>query len=540
MKTVHIFKLTLMLFLVINLSFNATAQEASSCQNKAFLGVVMSPDAADIQGVKISDIVEKSTAAELGLQAGDIITKIDDANIANADELIATMKTKAVGDNVNVLFLRNNKTQKATATLKARTNQNYHHFNKNPRLSTEKNCWERKSCDQTNNNKVLLGVFSEATNADVIEDYNLKKVKAGEGVFIKKIVAGSAAEDAGLQVADVILKVGKTKVNTRKSLIATLANYEIGDSEKISYIRNGKKAKTTVTFKANKANCEWTKDCDKSKCKPSDCQKKIEKIIIQDGENDEEIKAKLKDLGIDMDNIFENLDSDGNGDIQIFKGNGEALNFNLNEMLEHLGENNKELKKHLEDIDINMGDALKNIEGDIRIFKEDIENFDLENFNLNDMLKNLGTDVQIFEEESEEDGRKMKKIIIIQDDENATGKVSITEPDAEDMAMMENILKQKAETSQKTMATSLESVKDITFYPNPNDGKFVLKFDVPKEVATTIRIIDTKGQSVYEQELPAFVGQYHQEINISERNAGLYLLQIVQGNEVMMRKILIQ
>ena len=187
-----------------------------------------------------------------------------------------------------------------------------------------------------------------------------------------------------------------------------------------------------------------------------------------------------------------------------------------------------------------MGDALKNIEGDIRIFKEDIENFDLENFNLNDMLKNLGTDVQIFEEESEEDGRKMKKIIIIQDDENATGKVSITEPDAEDMAMMENILKQKAETSQKTMATSLESVKDITFYPNPNDGKFVLKFDVPKEVATTIRIIDTKGQSVYEQELPAFVGQYHQEINISERNAGLYLLQIVQGNEVMMRKILIQ
>ena len=128
MKTVHIFKLTLMLFLVINLSFDATAQEASSCQNKAFLGVVMSPDAADIQGVKISDIVEKSTAAELGLQAGDIITKIDDANIANADELIATMKTKAVGDNVNVLFLINNKTQKATATLKARTNQNYHNF----------------------------------------------------------------------------------------------------------------------------------------------------------------------------------------------------------------------------------------------------------------------------------------------------------------------------------------------------------------------------------------------------------------------------
>ena len=500
MKTLRIFQLVMFLFLATNLSPNIYAQEATSCQNKAFLGVVMSGDASENQGVKISDIVEESTAAELGLQAGDLITNINNTKITNADELIAEMKKQAVGDKIAVMFVRDGQTQKATATLTARPVRNYHQSGKHGQYGGEKNCWERKSCDKGNNNKVLLGVFSEATNADVIEDYELKKVKAGEGVFIKEVIAGSAAEDAGLQVSDVILKVGKTKINTTKALIATLANYKVGDSEKISYIRNGKKAKTTVTFKANKSNCDWKKDC-KSKCKPSDCEKKIEKIIIQDG---------------------------------------EELNFNLEEMLENLGENNEELKKHLEDIDINIGDALKNIEGDIRIFKGDIENFNLDNFNLNDMLKNLGADVQIFEEESEEDGRKMKKVIIIQNGENATGKVQITEPNAEDMEMMENILKQKAETSQKTMATSLESVKDINFYPNPSDGKFALKFNVPKEIATTIRVIDTKGQTIYEQELPAFVGQYQQEIDISDSTTGLYLLQIVQGNEVMMKKILIQ
>ena len=167
------------------------------------------------------------------------------------------------------------------------------------------------------------------------------------------------------------------------------------------------------------------------------------------------------------------------------------------------------------------------------------EILDLESFNLNDMLKNLGVDIQIFEEESDEDGRTMKKIIIIQDDEN-TGKVQITAPNEDDMEMMQNVLKQQTATSQKTIAPSLESVKDINFYPNPSDGKFALKFNVPTAIATTIRVIDTKGQTVYEQELPAFVGQYQQEIDISDSTTGLYLLQIVQGNEVMMRKILVQ
>ena len=48
-----------------------------------------------------------STASKGGLAAGDVITKVDDQRITDADSLVATIRSYRPGDNVTVTWTSN-------------------------------------------------------------------------------------------------------------------------------------------------------------------------------------------------------------------------------------------------------------------------------------------------------------------------------------------------------------------------------------------------------------------------------------------------
>jgi putative serine protease PepD len=74
-------------------------------------------------GAKIADtqnaIVSGGPAARAGLRAGDLITKFDGRTITTPEELIVAIRSKNVGDKVEIEYIRAEKTLKATLTLKA-------------------------------------------------------------------------------------------------------------------------------------------------------------------------------------------------------------------------------------------------------------------------------------------------------------------------------------------------------------------------------------------------------------------------------------
>ncbi|GEM_PF-1811656 len=84
------------------------------------------------------------------------------------------------------------------------------------------------------------------------------------------------------------------------------------------------------------------------------------------------------------------------------------------------------------------------------------------------------------------------------------------------------------------------SINDLSFYPNPNDGRFTLSFETAEEGTVDIRIVDVQGKSVYQEALPSFSGAYKGEINISAHPQGLYFLSISQNGKVMNKKIVIE
>jgi putative serine protease PepD len=71
----------------------------------------------DESGARITEVTEGSTAAEAGIEPGDVITSIDDRRITGADSLVATIRSYRPGDQVEVTWTRDGESQSASVTL---------------------------------------------------------------------------------------------------------------------------------------------------------------------------------------------------------------------------------------------------------------------------------------------------------------------------------------------------------------------------------------------------------------------------------------
>lgn len=101
----------------------------------------------------------------------------------------------------------------------------------------------------------------------------------------------------------------------------------------------------------------------------------------------------------------------------------------------------------------------------------------------------------------------------------------------------ENDLKRIGE---KSKADGKLGIKDMTFYPNPNNGKFNLKFTMPDKGNTDITIMNLDGKVIYNEHLENFSGSYDKEMDISKENKGVYLVKVVQGNHTEVKKIVLE
>ena len=91
----------------------------------------------------------------------------------------------------------------------------------------------------------LLGVTIQGIDADVAEALN---ASVDQGALITEIVPGSAAEESGLKVDDIIVAVNGEKITNASDLRNTIGLMGSGEDVKISYIRNGDTRSTTAVL----------------------------------------------------------------------------------------------------------------------------------------------------------------------------------------------------------------------------------------------------------------------------------------------------
>lgn len=84
------------------------------------------------------------------------------------------------------------------------------------------------------------------------------------------------------------------------------------------------------------------------------------------------------------------------------------------------------------------------------------------------------------------------------------------------------------------------SIKNMNFYPNPNNGKFNLKFELPEKSDTDITIMSIDGKIIYNEKLNNFSGTYDKEMDISKESKGVYLVKVSQGKHAQVKKIVLE
>ena len=91
--------------------------------------------------------------------------------------------------------------------------------------------------------KPQLGISCQNVTETISKMYNLPV-----GVYITAVTEGSAAEKAGLQSGDIIIKVNDEDVTTSDELNAKKNEHKAGESMELTYVRSGKEETVTVTL----------------------------------------------------------------------------------------------------------------------------------------------------------------------------------------------------------------------------------------------------------------------------------------------------
>lgn len=75
-------------------------------------------DLGTTRGVYVAEVVEKSSAEDLGLKKGDVVTAIDGREVTKMAELQEALTQHRPGDKVKITYVRDKKSRTATATLR--------------------------------------------------------------------------------------------------------------------------------------------------------------------------------------------------------------------------------------------------------------------------------------------------------------------------------------------------------------------------------------------------------------------------------------
>lgn len=93
------------------------------------------------------------------------------------------------------------------------------------------------------------GLRIQAVDKGIAQYYNLESTR---GVIVTHVTEDSPAEKADLKVGDIILRVGKYKVNDDETLIGILQEFKTGDTLALTIVRDNKQQ--TKTMKLEKRN----------------------------------------------------------------------------------------------------------------------------------------------------------------------------------------------------------------------------------------------------------------------------------------------
>jgi len=184
--------------------------------------VAAKADISEGKGVLINSVFEGDPAETAGLKVGDIILKIGGVSINSPTRMIRIVGVISPGQTVHLNILRNGKPKVISVKL-----ENY-----------PKKTPQEVSLSNSRDKFPALGIELEPASGEIDDAIN--------GLVIKEVIVGSAAESKGLRSRDRILAVNGVSIMSRKQYEKIIGKIGLGGSVFFLLTRNEKRFHLTL------------------------------------------------------------------------------------------------------------------------------------------------------------------------------------------------------------------------------------------------------------------------------------------------------
>lgn len=233
--------------------------------NQPYLGIGVrdiDPDSAkkfnlkEVRGAEVTNVAEDSPAAKAGFKPGDVILEFNGQPIEGGEQLSRLVHETPIGRQIRLGVWRNGSVQTLTATVETHKGVQSYTFN---------GPWQSVDPEQLQEqfrsfrmpempgmpgmamptNTPMLGIMGEPLGQEkqLAEYFGVE-----DGVLVKSVNRGAAADKAGIKAGDVILKVDDSNISTTRDITMALRAARSKKTVTVVVMRNHKEMPITVAL----------------------------------------------------------------------------------------------------------------------------------------------------------------------------------------------------------------------------------------------------------------------------------------------------
>ena len=199
------------------------------------------------RGAEITSVQEDSPASKAGLKTGDVVLEYGGQRVESMEQFIRMVRETPAGREIKIGVSRGG----TLSSLIAKPEGGRHHnqmeraIRIGPTPSVSVQTWPTDSPRTVMYWKnVSLGVEAESLDNQLAGFFGVK-----EGVLVRSVGKGTAAEKAGIKAGDVIVKVEETKVSSPREIASAVRMARSGTKTvSLSVVREKKESVLKVTF----------------------------------------------------------------------------------------------------------------------------------------------------------------------------------------------------------------------------------------------------------------------------------------------------
>ncbi len=220
-------------------------------------GLDISPERAralnlkEERGVEVSSLAEEGPAAKAGIKEGDVVLEFAGQAVQGTAQFQRLVRETPVGRQVKIAVWRNGATQTLTVTVGENRQATI--------IAPGDGTWNFSMPPippmpnieiprfQMSLQNPMLGIVGESLGQ---EDQLADFFGVHDGVLVRSVKKGSAAEKAGIKAGDVITKVDDSKVTSSAEITRVLRGLKSKKTFGVTVMRNRKEMPLTVTMES--------------------------------------------------------------------------------------------------------------------------------------------------------------------------------------------------------------------------------------------------------------------------------------------------